>query len=226
MTKKKDKKKIKKIKFELSLVSMVLWGAFLIFLLGWVFILGIFVGRGFLPESISNISVLNKQVQKPLKIDEQEKGDHKTSKEEPELYFYKKLASKKNEVKRNSISKKKKNISQEIKLFKDESYKRPVGHEASEIKNTIKKKQSPELPLEGTYSVQVASLSSQKTAAKLKKELVDQGYDAYYYAATVRGKTTYRIMCGRFSRHSSALEYLAKLKRDTGYKGFVKKVEQ
>lgn len=75
------------------------------------------------------------------------------------------------------------------------------------------------------YTVQIASIGDREKAEKTIQALVDQGYDAYYYTAQVNGKTYFRIRCGRFDDRNSALEYSGKLEKETGYKGFVSKVE-
>ena len=53
MTQNKESKKPKKIKIELTPFSTFLWSLFLLFLLAWVFVLGILAGRGLLPGTIS-----------------------------------------------------------------------------------------------------------------------------------------------------------------------------
>jgi len=50
MANKKGSKKIKKIKIELTPLSLFLWSIFLLFLLAWVFVLGILVERDMLPD--------------------------------------------------------------------------------------------------------------------------------------------------------------------------------
>lgn len=222
-TKKKSKKKIR---IELSRRSVFLWCVFLLFLLFWMFVLGIFVGKGLLRGALP-------EVKSPFKIfekmfGEKDEYEYKKPDENPKLIFYDKLLNKRNEVKNNSLPprKEEKSAEQEITLSRDETAGKPGGEGASEVRKTIERKIITEEVPDELFSVQIASLTDHDRAQKLVKELVDQGYDAYYYTATVKGKKTYRLMCGRFNSHIDALEYKAKLEKDTGYKGFVSRVDR
>ena len=218
MAKKKQSKKSQKIKIELTPFSIFLWSLFLLFLLAWVFVLGILAGRGLLPGTMPNPLKKLKQT-----VNQKEEYEYKEPKKDPAFVFYDNLESKKNEVKRRSIPPREKESSQKITLSRDEEApvsEKPKSGEISEDKPL------PATQLQDFFSVQIASVSDSGRAETLVKELVDQDYDAYYYSATVNGKKTYRIMCGRFSRRSEAVMCLNKLKRDTGYKGFIVKVDK
>ena len=224
MAKKKESKKPKKIKIELTLFAAFLWSLFLLFLLAWVFVLGILAGRGLMPGVISGIENPFKKLRET--VGQKEEYEYEKPKKDPAFNFYDNLESKKNEVKRKSIPPKEKEPPQKITLSRDETVKSP---ERSAFGETIEAKQEkplPETALQSFFSVQIASISDQGRAEKLVKELVDRDYDAYYYSATVSGKMTYRIMCGRFARRSDAVMCLNKLKLNTGYKGFIVKVDK
>ena len=66
MVKKKSqpKKTGKTYQIEFTFLSTFIWGIFLFFLLSWVFVLGILVGRGFLPEAVTTISGVRDQITK------------------------------------------------------------------------------------------------------------------------------------------------------------------
>jgi septal ring-binding cell division protein DamX len=215
MANKKGSKKIKKIKIELTPLSLFLWSLFLLFLLAWVFLLGILVARDMLPDfrnpfkKSGETTSQNEEYEKPKK--------------DPVFNFYDHLESKKNEVKRRSIPRKEKEPDQEITLSRNETADSSENSKPAELNKEEQIKPLSKAALQDYFSVQIAAVSIPERAQKLVKELVDQDYDAYYYSATINGKTTYRIMSGRFSKRSDAVVCLKKLKKDTGYKGFIVK---
>ncbi len=223
----KSQKKVKRYHIELTAVSVVFYGIFLFFLLAWIFVLGIFVGRGFLPESMSTVSDLRTQIRKLQDmVSREEKYDPETNREteeSPELAFYEKLETKKNEVKNNWKSVKKEIIPE----------KNNVPPETSVIQSTSEKEEPAQealqerLPSESDfqYTVQVASMGEKVQAENLVKELLNKGYDAYYYAVEVRGKTYYRVRCGYFRDREQALSYSRKLETESGLKGFVSEID-
>ena len=218
MARAKNKSKRKDFKIEFTPRSAFLWSLFLLFLLFWVFVLGVFVGKGLIPGMMP-------EIKNPFRIFQEmfgAKEEYNYQKpEDPELVFYEKLVSKKNKVKNNSLPPEKKDIPvQKVTLSKDDATEIP------EKKKTIEDKALPEVISGELYSVQIASISDSANAKKLVKELVDKDFDAYYYTATVKGKKTYRIMSGRFSSENDALKHLKRLEKLTGFKGFVSRVEK
>ncbi|MBN1627764.1 MAG: SPOR domain-containing protein, partial [Deltaproteobacteria bacterium] len=77
----------------------------------------------------------------------------------------------------------------------------------------------------GQYTVQVAAISELANAEKAVKDLLEKGFDAYYYESTVKGKKYYRVRCGRFSDQSQARAYSKKLEEKTGLKGYVTSID-
>ena len=223
MARSKTKTKHAGIRIELSPRSVFLWSLFLLFLLFWVFVLGIFVGKGLLTGVMPDLK-------NPFKIFQEisvpkEEYEYKKPKEDPKLIFYDKLVNKKNEAVNNSVPPKEvKPPAQEVTLSRDDSTENADEQDAHEIRKELRHDASPEVISGEMFSVQAASISDLENAEKLVKELVDKDYDAYYYITTVRGKKTYRVMCGRFGSRDDALEYLKKLAKDTGYKGFVSRI--
>jgi hypothetical protein len=55
-------KKGKRYQLELSLTSVFFWSLGLLFILGWIFVLGILVGRGFMPEGVKHLTELTSQI--------------------------------------------------------------------------------------------------------------------------------------------------------------------
>lgn len=64
------------------------------------------------------------------------------------------------------------------------------------------------------YTVQVASVQSQKRANLILKELTDKGYAAYTVQSDVKGQIWYRLRIGYFATAGSADNLLSKLRDD------------
>lgn len=221
MAKIKGTAKQKKIKIELTFLGLFLWSLFFLFLLAWVFVLGIFAERGVLSGALPEIENPFNRTRSTDNTNEELK-DQKPD-EDPAFNFYNTLENKKNEIKRKSIPRMEKGPSQAITLSRDETDEPSVRSMSDEKEERKQAKPLSEVG-QGFFSVQIASVTATEGAQRLVKELVDKDYDAYYYSTTVNGKITYRIMCGRFSKRSEAVWCLNKLKRDTGYKGFIVKI--
>ncbi len=232
MTKNKSKsqKAANKYKIELTSLSLFLWSGCLFFILVWIFVLGILVGRGFLSGSVTVISDLKGQINRLQGMvstnKSQDRRSPKKSDPNPKLAFYEKLSIKKDEAK--------KNWKPERKVEKTKKEPLPMKVETTQEKPQEKKKREgignqkrkPELPIPKThYTVQLASLGDKIEAEKFIKELISQGYPAYYYEVRVKDKTYYRIRCGRFMSRKEAKGYARKLEREEGIEGFVSKLE-
>lgn len=219
----------KRYQIELTSLSVFLWTVFLFFLLVWIFVLGILVGRGFFPGKVTTISDLRAQIQRL-----QEMVTHKSSKgmesikksePDPKLAFYEKLSSKKDEAKKDRQIEKKRGIPKEKPPQKKiEIPKKPVSEKKREGTEALVR---PPKPLTNAiqYTVQVASFDDKSKADKVIKRLIDAGLPAYHYEAKVKGKIYYRIRCGRFMNREEARIYAGKLARENGIKGFVSKIE-
>ena len=229
--KSKTRRKSKKYKIEITSFSALLWGIFLFFLLTWIFVLGILAGRGFLPGSVKNISDFKGQVRKlqeivsenePYKTESPRRND-----DIPKLAFYEKLASKKDEVKK--IWEPEEALDIPIKgspTVKAEGLKNlPVDEKVQNGIEMQKKTGAENLIPEIQYTVQVASIGDSNKAENIIKQLIEQGYDAYYYETNVKGKIYYRIRCGKFTNRDAASKYARKLEKETGLEGFVSRTE-
>ena len=71
------------------------------------------------------------------------------------------------------------------------------------------------------YTVQVASLSSELEAIKTTNRLTEKGYSAYYLEVIIKGKTWYRVRCGKFKNRSDADWLKKSLAKKEGLSGFV-----
>lgn len=206
------KKKKKKYKIELTYPSIFLWGFFLFFLLGWIFVLGILVGRGSLPGPVTTLTGLIEHISRLPGVagsDETQglKSQNKSN-SDPKLIFYEKLSVKKEEAKKKWVPKRKK---------KDSFQKADKLEKPNQVRVP---------PLDhAQYTVQIASLEEEDMARKLIKELTSRGYPAYFYEARVDGRIYFRIRCGRFLSREEADDYAMRLATETGHQGFVSRLE-
>jgi len=229
-TRSKSRGKAKRYTIELTSISALIWSVILLFLFIWVFVLGVFAGRGFLPSTVqTTISDLKNQIKKYQEmVSHKEPYDSTTLQEtdqDPELAFYEKLASKKDEVKNNWEVETKADTPEEKELpLTSEEVQETLADEKAPIDLPVKEEPEPSISA-GMYTVQIASIGNREKAEKLIIDLIGQGYDAYFYETDVKGKTYYRIRCGRFSSREEALDYSQKLEKEAGLKGFVSRIE-
>jgi cell division protein FtsN len=190
-------KERKRHTFQFSFRSLFLLSISFFFILGWVFFLGILVGRGFLPNSIESFSHIKK---KTVKEEAERKNEHVSPITIDELSFYKKLIDKKEKAKKTAPP---------APLLKDQE-KIIEKIKEGQLKKDIR-----------SYRVQVAAL---KDKAKTKKEverLTSLGYQAYYYQILINGEMYYRIRCGPFSTIEKAKQYAKRLANKEGFKPFI-----
>lgn len=207
----KTKKKGKRYHVELSLMSIFFWGLGLFFLLGWIFVLGILVGRGFLPGGVNTLTELKAQIVKLQDMvsrkDSLDVDVIKKLHRDPKFAFYDELATKKEEAtKKNKIS-----VRKHISPVKPD--KGPV-------------KRSKPLETGKAYTLQIASLENEIKAIKMVNQLVDQGYPAYYYKASIDEKDYYRVRCGRFKDRKEADVFRKQLAGREKIEGFVTAFEE
>ena len=225
------KKDVKKIHVELTYFSSILWGVFLLFLLAWVFVLGIFVGRGFLPGNVTILSDMKANMRKLYQLVTHDRsGDlnaaGKRYESDPKLVFYEKLSNKKDDVRKKWRPE-----------SKDENHGTGAAESITEVSQPAppERKKIPKVKIpEGQpgpasngyqYTLQLVSFSDGVKARQMIRELTDRGYPAYSYEARVKGKTYYRVRCGRFINREDAKKYAEKLEKEGGIKGFVSKLE-
>jgi cell division protein FtsN len=188
------KKKKKSYTFQLTLSSLILLSICLVFILAWIFSLGIMVGRGILPSAIEGFSSINEEVTN----DEEDKEiDYASPIREEELTFYNRLISKKEETKKGARL---------SRVLKDQGKKAKVAQLKEEIRG---------------YSVQVAALKGKGKAEKMVERLVRLGYPAYYYQTLINDVIYYRIRCGPFQKVEEANKSAKRLADKEGFKPFV-----
>ncbi len=217
--------------------------------------LGILVGRGFIPGGESAIFELKAQIAKLQELVGNnrvvEKRSQKKPDKNPKFAFYERLSSKKVEAKSRWQSEK--NVAVPQKKGVPDKRKAPPSNriEGENARLEIKPKPQPRrnrpaipkgkgksgsseslqilsetsIP-EIRYTVQLASLGSRDKAEMLINDLVDRGYPAYYYEVMVKGKTYFRVRCGEFTTNREAGRFAEKLTKDMGIKGFVSRFEK
>ncbi len=226
-SKRKDRKTIK---FEFAPFSMALWVFGLFFLLAWIFVLGIFVGRGFLPGAVTALTDIKGQISRLQEMvddeDDRQPAFSEKSDSDPKLAFYEKLSSKKDEAKKQWPPKKAPETGRKEKIAKGTGPSK-VNSTKMDGQHPSQTIQKPTQPVGNNiyFTVQLASLTDRAGAEKMVRQLGSRGYKADCRTARIRGKTHYRISCGKFENREDAVLYAVKIRKKAGFKGFVTRVE-
>ena len=204
MGSKKSKKKARKVKIELTRTSFLLWSLVFLLFLGWIFALGIFVGKGMLPQSItSTAGAPTDKIRDMMPKEERGEPDRvKTDTGDPELTFYRKLSSKKEEAAKREEAAGKNKPDREIEVT--------APPRTSEISDHGR-----------SYAVQIASLDRKDSAEELVKRLKAEGYRAYAYKVKLNGKFFYRVRCGTFNTLEDAIDVRRRVAQTQGLDGIV-----
>ncbi len=201
----------KRYHVEFSFTSMFFWGVGLFILLAWIFVLGIFVGRGFLPKGVKALTELKTQIAKLQDMvsrkDSTELDQTKKFGKDPEFAFYKELSRKSEE-----------------KVEKSPSDPKKVGGQIKPEKNINKTNKPSEAS--GQYTLQIASLDNELKAANLAERLNNRGHPAYHYKVNIKGKTYYRVRCGIFNDKKEANDFQRLIAKQEMIKGFITKIEK
>lgn len=223
----------KKYHVEMTSLSLFFWIFGLCFVLTWVFVLGVLVGRGFLPSAVSTLTDLKAQVTKLQGLVTHGKpagpAPPKGADSDPKLAFYEKLSGKKEDVKK--------------KAQQEEKAEAPRGDSAQprqepppkgspdarkpEIQGaTVKAVEPPMTPSAALqFTVQLAALEDRGKADSTIRQLKDKGFDASVQEVKVKGKTYYRVRCGKFRTREEAALYAKKLTNQVGMNGFVARID-
>jgi len=127
----KTKKQGKKYHLDFSLTFVSFAGLILFLLLGWIFVLGILVGRGFLPKEVKTLSALKTPITKLQDIVSRKPSSDlnviKDADKDPKFAFYDELSKKKEEVARKVPPRVRKRVVQPVPARKpDEKPDRPI----------------------------------------------------------------------------------------------------
>jgi len=252
MAKKRESiKKGRTVHIELSSAGLFLWVGGLFFLLVWIFALGIFVGRESLEGEIKAVARLKEFIQR----EESNPGNASElagkTPEGPELAFYEKLETKKDEAWKNNTAKPRKPATSAVPGAVKERENRAEARRVP-----AKVREEPRAParktplaektvaapatsrgddsiapaagsgaMEALYTVQIAALERRDMAERMVDRLRSKGHPAYYYDATIKGKTYFRVRCGRFLSRSEAEDYAGRLLKKEGIRSFVSELE-
>ena len=230
-SKPKSEKGKKKHSIEITPISVVMWLFVSIFILGWIFVLGILVGKGYLPTEGGTISGIKDKLSRlPIiaRLSEpEEPKEIKKPEPDPKLAFYEKLSSKKDAVKkRNVIEERVENVPKNNTVQeKDQTVSNPYTEKQGLEKNSTLYENSKSSDQKVQYTVQLASLGKKESAETMINQLVSKGYPAYYYMVKVNEKIYYRIRCGKFNTMEEATNYADRLEMEEGIRGFVSRFE-
>jgi cell division septation protein DedD len=230
--KKKSKKTrgSKTYRIEFTRLSLVLWGGGFLFGLFWIFIFGVLVGRGFLPEMLTDVSDIRSQLSAIQDMMSRERSDEVALSDESEtdleMGFYKNLSGKKEDEIEAWAPKKRVAIP---KREAPETQTQPQA--ASPEKNTaqtrvpVLQRATPDSTLpriaDAQYTVQLASLGEEAKAHEMVEDLEKSGFPAYIHEREVKGRTYYRVNCGIFTRRGAAEDYAEELFKKKGISGLV-----
>jgi cell division protein FtsN len=250
MTEKTTPSKHKKYQMELSSMSLVFWVVCLVFFMGWIFVLGILVGRGFLPGANTAIADLKAQVTKLQEmVSRNKRVDQKPPAKEdidPKFKFYDKLESKKEDKRKpfpesppepqksesavkppdTALAEVKADIAKKESLSKKQDIAKSAGPE-KKVKETVPEPAKPPEKALGPvrYVIQIASLDERAKAEAMVGKLSERGVEAYLQQAVVKGKTHYRVRCGKFVTKEEADNYALKLPKEAGTAWWVVNIE-
>ncbi|MBW2216522.1 MAG: SPOR domain-containing protein [Deltaproteobacteria bacterium] len=202
---KKTKKKPKKFLLELTFKSVIYWSGGLLFLLIWIFILGVLVGRGHLSFGLMKDKFA--EVQEMVGQGESTVPETiKKTEENPKFAFYEELCSKKEEAAKKSrpaaVTKAKKKVPP-----------RKITKKTDTRKATAKPVQQ--------YVLQIGSFGDKSKATTLVNRLKKRDYPAYSLVASVDGKLYYRVKCGPFNTEKKADAFKKEIAQKEDIHGFV-----
>ena len=191
------KKIRKRYTFRPTVSSLALLSLGLLFVLAWVFSLGVMVGRNYLPDILSIFSFTKERT---LKGEKENKPERVQPIKEEELTFYDHLVNKRDSARKEVISK------PVIKEQKEGAKKSKI----EQVKKSIL-----------GYSVQVVALKDKGETEKIVKRLQRLGYQAYSYQTLINGTLFYRVRCGPFSTVAEAKTCAKRLADSENLKPFI-----
>ncbi|MBN1930819.1 MAG: SPOR domain-containing protein [Desulfobacterales bacterium] len=200
------------------------WIFLILFISAWMFILGIFVGRGTAPVKF-DINKLQKELAAYKKIAAQKELSrfnlNPNSGLEPEFGFYEDLKHTKNDVKQKTekFQIKPKSIARKSNLEKKKQIvTEDTPKKVKNVDSTQKAKTSSLNSNDLTdkkITIQVASLKNLKVADQMVARLKKKGYSAYRTIAKIPGKGNwYRIRIGYFKNIAEAQSIFNQLKKE------------
>jgi len=205
----------KRYRIELSGVSAFLWGTGLFVLLAWIFVLGVFAGRGLIPGEVAALGELKAQMAKLQQMisrrDRTELEEIKKLQRDAKFAFFDELSVKKEESQKPAA--------------------KPVAKPAGKPEEKPAPSKPPDKesakPSSGevTYVVQIASLETEAKAKDMVNRLTRKGFPAYFYKVVVKDKAYFRVQCGIFKTEAEAVKINKRLAEKEKLTGLVHKSE-
>lgn len=227
------KERGKRHQIQVSSLTLFLWGFCALFFMAWIFVLGVLVGRGFLPGADTAITDLKAQVTKLQEmVARSKRGEQgpplKKEGIDENLAFYERLESKKEEAKKReqSLAPSREGTREgSLIASKPELARKDIITPAESDKPGGGGRKGEPPTGKGSYTLQLASLEEKAKAEAMVRDLLSRGYDAYYYEVMLKGKIYYRVRCGRFMTREEAGSHAGRLLNDLSIRGFVTKFE-
>jgi cell division septation protein DedD len=209
---------------QISRRGLMIWIGLVLFIAGWMFVLGILVGRGAAPVNIEVGKLEKELAELKAKMLTQQKARlaekiASQGTDANQLGFYEELKSPKKKEPFRSLP--------QAKVAPRPSPGAPAASKSprpSEPRPVVKPKAPPKsLPKQiskpdkvvqkGRFTIQVAASQDVKKAEKLVRRLRQKGFRAYQMRSEVAGKGVwYRVRIGAFENRGQANKMLAKLK--------------
>ncbi len=212
---------------KISRKGFIIWGALALFISGWMFVLGILVGRGTAPIDLNagkleqELKTLKEAMAEKTQANVKDKdAAHKV--ENPELGFYEALKENKGQRQyKIPVAAKPKPAAKTPAVKPTEAAESSPPHQQV-TKPAPEKKRAPKpAPVsppqpehaQGRFTIQVAAVRETANAKRLVDDLRKNGYPAYQVRVLVPGKGTWRrVRVGAYASRDAAEQMLKKLK--------------
>jgi cell division septation protein DedD len=209
--KKSEKTSGKKPSKEIGRKGTTTWICLIVFVSAWMFVLGIFVGRGTAPVKfdIENLQKELAALKEAVVKEGQERfkigSDPASAK--MELGFYEALK----ETRPSALHKVKQPVRKKTAL----PQKKAKARQPKKVEKPASSGKQTKTEAGAGFTIQVASLKDMKVAAEIAEMLKKKGYQAYTVSAKIPGRGVWhRVRIGHFKNRSDAGDILSRLKKD------------
>jgi cell division septation protein DedD len=231
-TARKSKGRKKVFRFELSRLALAGWCLALLVALLWMFVLGVFVGKGITPANINLAEIKKRMIDQGVWPGSgkaaQEEGSSRTTNTKrkiplKDLEFYEKLAQKKKEHLEESAPGKTTPMDKPTAAAEaqpeppatPEAQPKPTAQPTTEVSKEEK-------PPKGSFTVQLASFKEQHSAEKFAARFQDLKPKATVRTVDLPGKGRwYRVQVGQLSSRDEATALADRLAIQYKLKAFV-----
>lgn len=221
-TARKSKGRKKVFRFELSRLALAGWCLGLLVALLWMFVLGVFVGKGITPANINLAEIKKRMIDQGVWPGSdkavKEEGSPRTTNTKrkiplKDLEFYEKLAQKKRERLQESTPEK--TTPKDEPAAAAEAQPKPPPQPTTEVSKEEK-------PPKGSFTVQLASFKDENSAKKFAARFQDLKPKASVRTVDLPGKGRwYRVQVGQLSSRDEATALADRLAKKYQLKAFV-----